>query len=102
MEDGSPARRVAFHNLFIRRSLRFQGKHTMSDVPNRETFESIYTGMAPWDIGKPQPAFVEVADRVTGAVLNAAVTEEVPMAKNIPRTGKKVRPKTAFKGKRFL
>ncbi|MDB5310851.1 MAG: hypothetical protein JWO38_5053 [Gemmataceae bacterium] len=24
------------------------------------------------------------------------------MAKNIPRTGKQVRPKTAFKGKRFL
>ena len=38
----------------------------MSNVPNRETFESIYAGKAPWDIGKPQPAFVEVADRVTG------------------------------------
>ena len=43
----------------------------MSNVPNRETFESIYAGKAPWDIGKPQPAFVEVADRVTGAVLDA-------------------------------
>src|SRR3954467_14908168 len=43
----------------------------MSTVPNRETFESIYTGKAPWDIGRPQPAFVEVADRVTGAVLDA-------------------------------
>ena len=44
---------------------------TMSTVPNRETFESMYAGKAPWDIGKPQPAFVEVADRVTGAVLDA-------------------------------
>jgi SAM-dependent methyltransferase len=43
----------------------------MSTVPNRETFESMYAGKAPWDIGKPQPAFVEVADRVTGAVLDA-------------------------------
>ena len=43
----------------------------MSTVPNRETFESMYAGKAPWDIGKPQSAFVEVADRVTGAVLDA-------------------------------
>src|SRR4051812_20618610 len=43
----------------------------MSDVPNRETFESIYAGKAPWDIDRPQRAFVEVADRVTGAVLDA-------------------------------
>jgi ribosomal protein L37AE/L43A len=27
---------------------------------------------------------------------------EVAMAKNFPRTGKKVRPKTAVKGKRYL
>src|SRR5215210_2107610 len=43
----------------------------MSTVPNRETFESIYTGKAPWDIDRPQRAFVEVADRVTGTVLDA-------------------------------
>ena len=43
----------------------------MSTIPNRETFESIYAGKAPWDIGKPQPAFAEVADRVTGAILDA-------------------------------
>jgi SAM-dependent methyltransferase len=43
----------------------------VSTLPNRETFESAYAGKAPWDIGKPQPAFVEVADRVTGAVLDA-------------------------------
>ena len=43
----------------------------MSEVPSRETFESMYAGKAPWDIGGPQPAFVEAADRVTGAVLDA-------------------------------
>ena len=43
----------------------------MSSVPDRETFESAYAGKAPWDIGKPQPVLVEVADRVTGDVLDA-------------------------------
>jgi cyclopropane fatty-acyl-phospholipid synthase-like methyltransferase len=43
----------------------------MSDLPNRETFEALYAGKAPWDIGRPQPAFVEAAGRVTGAVLDA-------------------------------
>ncbi len=43
----------------------------MSDVPSRETFESMYARKPPWDIGRPQRAFVEVADRVTGAVLDA-------------------------------
>ncbi|GAC1470652.1 MAG: hypothetical protein NVSMB9_15960 [Isosphaeraceae bacterium] len=31
----------------------------------------MYAGKAPWDIGRPQRAFVEVADRVAGAVLDA-------------------------------
>jgi ubiquinone/menaquinone biosynthesis C-methylase UbiE len=43
----------------------------MSTVPSRETLESMYKGKAPWDINGPQPAFVEVANRVTGAVLDA-------------------------------
>jgi cyclopropane fatty-acyl-phospholipid synthase-like methyltransferase len=43
----------------------------MSNVPSRETFESLYTGIPPWEIGRPQRAFVEIADRVTGAVLDA-------------------------------
>lgn len=40
-------------------------------VPDRTTFESIYAGKPPWDIGRPQRAFVEVADRVTGDVLDS-------------------------------
>jgi SAM-dependent methyltransferase len=43
----------------------------MPPVPDRSTFESAYAGQAPWDIGKPQPAFLDVADRITGSVLDA-------------------------------
>jgi 2-polyprenyl-3-methyl-5-hydroxy-6-metoxy-1,4-benzoquinol methylase len=40
-------------------------------VPDRSTFESAYGGQAPWDIGKPQKVFVDLADRVAGSVLDA-------------------------------
>jgi len=43
----------------------------MSAVPNRETFESMYTKKPPWDIDKSQPAFIEVVDQVKGSVLDA-------------------------------
>src|SRR5436305_8498802 len=43
----------------------------MSDVPTRETFESMYARKPLWDIGRPQPVFVGAADRVTGEVLDA-------------------------------
>jgi cyclopropane fatty-acyl-phospholipid synthase-like methyltransferase len=43
----------------------------MSDLPNRGTFESAYAGQAPWDIGRPQKAIVDVAGRVVGRVLDA-------------------------------
>jgi cyclopropane fatty-acyl-phospholipid synthase-like methyltransferase len=42
----------------------------MSSVPDRNTFESAYAGQAPWDIGRPQKPFVNVADRITGSVLD--------------------------------
>jgi len=38
---------------------------------DRATFESMYDGPAPWDIGRPQPRLVAIADRVTGPVLDA-------------------------------
>src|SRR5262249_12280202 len=38
---------------------------------DRATFEELYAGPAPWDIGKPQPAFVAIAGRVTSPVLDA-------------------------------
>jgi SAM-dependent methyltransferase len=43
----------------------------MSNVPDRATFENLYAGKAPWDIGRPQAPFVAAADRVTGPVLDA-------------------------------
>jgi SAM-dependent methyltransferase len=43
----------------------------MSNVPNRTTFENLYAGKAPWDIGKPQGPFVAVADRVASPLLDA-------------------------------
>ena len=38
---------------------------------DRAAFESLYAGPAPWDVGQPKGAFVAVADRVTGPVLDA-------------------------------
>jgi SAM-dependent methyltransferase len=43
----------------------------MTAIPDRSTFENAYAGQAPWDIGRPQPALVEVADRITGTILDA-------------------------------
>jgi cyclopropane fatty-acyl-phospholipid synthase-like methyltransferase len=40
-------------------------------VPDRSTFENIYAGQPPWEIGGPQKAFVDAADRITGSVLDA-------------------------------
>jgi cyclopropane fatty-acyl-phospholipid synthase-like methyltransferase len=43
----------------------------MSNMPDKERFEEIYQGKPPWDIGKPQSAFVEAAGQITGSVLDA-------------------------------
>jgi SAM-dependent methyltransferase len=43
----------------------------MSTVPDRGRFASAYTGQAPWDIGRPQKALLDVADRIAGSVLDA-------------------------------
>jgi SAM-dependent methyltransferase len=43
----------------------------MTSLPDRTTFESAYSGPAPWDIGRPQQAFLDVADRIAGSVLDA-------------------------------
>ncbi|MEX2559019.1 MAG: class I SAM-dependent methyltransferase [Pirellulales bacterium] len=40
-------------------------------IPDRATFESAYAGQAPWDIGRPQKAFIDVAERITGSILDA-------------------------------
>jgi 2-polyprenyl-3-methyl-5-hydroxy-6-metoxy-1,4-benzoquinol methylase len=43
----------------------------MTTVPDRSTFEALYAGQAPWDIGRPQKSFLGVADRINGTVLDA-------------------------------
>ncbi len=43
----------------------------MTPVPDRSTFEALYAGQAPWDIGKPQKPFIDMADHITGSVLDA-------------------------------
>jgi SAM-dependent methyltransferase len=43
----------------------------MTAVPDRTTFETMYAGQAPWDIGKPQQAFIDAADQIGGSVLDA-------------------------------
>jgi cyclopropane fatty-acyl-phospholipid synthase-like methyltransferase len=43
----------------------------MTTVPDRSTFENTYAGQAPWDIGKPQKPFNDMADRISGSVLDA-------------------------------
>jgi cyclopropane fatty-acyl-phospholipid synthase-like methyltransferase len=40
-------------------------------VPDRTTFENAYAGEAPWDIGRPQKAFLDVADQIAGSILDA-------------------------------
>jgi SAM-dependent methyltransferase len=56
-------------NLSRKRRNRTTG--TTMAVPDRSTFESAYAGQAPWDIDKPQPALVAVADQITGSILDA-------------------------------
>lgn len=40
-------------------------------VPDRSTFESAYAGHVPWAIGRPLKAFMNVAVRITGSLLDA-------------------------------
>jgi cyclopropane fatty-acyl-phospholipid synthase-like methyltransferase len=48
-----------------------QSNLVASQSIDRVAFEDLYAGPAPWDIGRPQAAFVAVADRVTSPVLDA-------------------------------
>jgi hypothetical protein len=46
-----------------------------SQSVDRATFEDLYAGEAPWDIGKPQGRFAAVAGWVTGPVLDAGIED---------------------------
>lgn len=39
-------------------------------LTDRKTFETAYAGQAPWDIGRPQKAFVEVGSQIRGSILD--------------------------------
>lgn len=39
-------------------------------APGKEQFQEAYEGKVPWDIGKPQPVFVQAADQITGSILD--------------------------------
>jgi ubiquinone/menaquinone biosynthesis C-methylase UbiE len=43
----------------------------MNDNPSHQRFQAAYEGRPPWDLGRPQKAFIEVADQITGSVLDA-------------------------------
>jgi ubiquinone/menaquinone biosynthesis C-methylase UbiE len=42
----------------------------MTQLPNAQTFTAAYSGEAPWDIGRPQPSFIAIADQVVSPVLD--------------------------------
>ena len=42
----------------------------MSENPNRGQFQSAYEGKPPWDLGRPQKPYIEVAHEVTGSILD--------------------------------
>jgi len=37
----------------------------------RTTFESIYAGQPRWEIGRPQQAFIDAAEQITGSILDS-------------------------------
>jgi cyclopropane fatty-acyl-phospholipid synthase-like methyltransferase len=37
---------------------------------DKNMFASMYSGQPPWDIGRPQKAFLDVADHITGSILD--------------------------------
>jgi SAM-dependent methyltransferase len=48
-----------------------QSNMVASHSIDRATFEGMYAGPAPWDVGKPKEAFVAVADQLTSPILDA-------------------------------
>ena len=38
---------------------------------DRTSFESLYSGQPRWEIGRPQKALLDVADQITGSILDS-------------------------------
>jgi hypothetical protein len=47
------------------------GRTITTALLDRSIFESAYAGQTPWDIGRPNKALVEIADRIAGSALDA-------------------------------
>lgn len=47
------------------------GEEKKSTTLDRATFQTAYAGNAAWDIGKPQPVFLALADAITGSILDS-------------------------------
>jgi SAM-dependent methyltransferase len=50
--------------------LRVEREKTTKTI-DRSSFESIYAGQPRWEIGRPQKAILDVADQITGSVLDS-------------------------------
>jgi cyclopropane fatty-acyl-phospholipid synthase-like methyltransferase len=48
-----------------------QSKTVAKQSVGRDDFENLYSGPAPWDIGRPQKRFMAIADQVKSPVLDA-------------------------------
>lgn len=48
-----------------------QAKPASTATIDRTAFESIYAGQPRWEIGRPQRAFIDVADQLTGSILDS-------------------------------
>jgi len=46
-------------------------ERTTMPVHDRSSFENLYAGQPRWEIGRPQKAILDVADQITGSVLDA-------------------------------
>jgi SAM-dependent methyltransferase len=46
-------------------------ERAVANIPDRQTFESLYEVGAAWDVGRPQQVFIDVADQIQGSVLDA-------------------------------
>lgn len=42
----------------------------MNDNPDRQRFKAAYDGTPPWDLGRPQKAFIQVGGQIVGSVLD--------------------------------
>jgi SAM-dependent methyltransferase len=50
---------------------RIDNKRIAMPVHDRSSFENLYAGQPRWEIGRPQKAIIDVADQITGSILDS-------------------------------